>query len=314
MKVSVAVPARNEEATIERLIDSLVAQTHLPDEIVIADGGSTDQTVDVARRYEARGVRVLEIGPAYPGRGRNEAIKACRNEWIALIDAGCVADPRWLECLAATAAQLPGWGVVMGDCRPVLTTEWDFAQALVFVGFDAADARFRPKFVASSLLHRTAWERAGGFPEDIRAAEDLIFWQAIEKADVPRLRNPEAAVFWRMASGPRAVFRRMRLYSTHHMAAGLARTWHSRVMLMDTAGIALLLASIKWPVALALLAAGAAARVLRTIARQSGNIADAPARAFDPVRCVRVGWLLAVSDAATWMGALDYALKGVPKR
>src|SRR5262245_58967189 len=135
MKVSVVAPVRNEETTVEALIDSLLAQTCAPDEIVLADGGSTDATVAVARRYADRGIRVMEIGPAYPGRGRNEGIRMGRNDWIALIDAGCVADPGWLENLVRVARDLGERpSAVFGEYLPVVETEWEAAQALAFVG------------------------------------------------------------------------------------------------------------------------------------------------------------------------------------
>ncbi len=46
MKVSVIATVLNEGQAIERLLESLAAQTRPPDEVVIADGGSTDETVE----------------------------------------------------------------------------------------------------------------------------------------------------------------------------------------------------------------------------------------------------------------------------
>src|SRR5262249_42801978 len=156
---------------IGQLLESLLAQTHKPDEIVIADGGSVDATVAVARRFADRGVRVLEIGAAYPGRGRNEAIRACKNDWIALIDAGCVALAGWLESLLAARSALGDEaGVVFGEFRPCLQDEWDVAQALTFMSIPDRRTGLHPPSIASSLIHRTAWEKAGGFPEHLRAA------------------------------------------------------------------------------------------------------------------------------------------------
>ena len=147
-----------------RALDSLLAQTVAPDEIVLADGGSTDGTVALARSYADRGVRLLEIGPAYPGRGRNAAIRAARNDWVALIDGGCEAEPSWLENLVASREVLgPEPGVVFGDCRPRLADEWDVAQALAFIGPRDPLTGVRPRFVPSSLLHRAVWRTSAAF-------------------------------------------------------------------------------------------------------------------------------------------------------
>lgn len=313
MRVSVAVPARNEERALGFLLDSLLAQTVPPDEIVLADGGSTDATVAVAGRYGGRGVRVLEIGPAYPGRGRNEAIRAARNEWVALVDAGCVAEPGWLENLLASRDRLgSSVGVVFGDYKPDLATEWDVAQALAFVSPPDPSTGLRPPSIASSLIHRDVWEQVGGFPEHLRAAEDLLFIQRLEAARVPIARSPGAVVRWRLAPGPAAVFRRFRLYSAHHLAAGLFGSWHARVMAMDGAALLLGTVGVVWSPSLLALAVGAIARIARSASRRRGNIGDR--MPFRPDRLFRVALLLLLADVATWVGVLDYALGREPSR
>ena len=122
VKVSLVVPVRNEAATIEELVDSIAGQTRPPDEVVIVDGGSLDGTAGRARAatHDDGTVRVIEAGPATPGRGRNVGIAAARHEWIALTDAGIRLDPRWLEELLAAAARNPSAGVVYGNYEPVI--------------------------------------------------------------------------------------------------------------------------------------------------------------------------------------------------
>lgn len=311
MKVSVTVPVRDEEAALGCLIDSLLAQTRVPDEIVLADGGSTDGTVVLARAYEGRGVRLLEIGPAFPGRGRNRAIEAARHEWVALIDAGCVADPRWLESLLKSLSE-SGERVraVFGCYEPRIRTEWDVAQALALVPPADPASGCRTPSTASALLHRSAWQQVGGFPEDLRAAEDLVFFERLAAARVPSTWCPEAVVLWSLAPTPGAVFRRLRVYSAHHLAAGLSGTWHLRVMLMDVAALVLTLACFFWPPAALLLVAGVVARVARTIRRGRSNVPAASA--LRPDRLVRVAALLLLADLAAGAGLLDRLRGRVP--
>lgn len=305
--VSVVVPARNEERSLPSLLDALLAQSLQPDEVVVADGGSADDTLAVARGFGARGVRILELGPAYPGRGRNAGIEAAGNEWIALIDAGCVPDPGWLEhLLRARDAADRAVQVVFGDYDPVIRDEWSVAIGLAILPpRDVSGCR--PPFIASSLVHRSAWQAAGGFPEHLRAAEDLLFFQRLESAGVRAVRSPEAIIRWEMAAGPGAVFRRLRLYSAHHLAAGLWRTWHGRVLAMDAAAIALAGACCLWPAAGAALLAAALARLLKTVASRRNSVPGLSSLgAFRPDRLVRAGFLLLVADAATWAGAVDF--------
>jgi len=107
MRVSVICTVLNEGESIRRLMGSLAAQTRQPDEIVIVDGGSRDNTVAVIEEYAAPScatylpVRVLVESGANISRGRNVAIQAAKGEIIASVDAGVWLEPCWLEKLIA---------------------------------------------------------------------------------------------------------------------------------------------------------------------------------------------------------------------
>ena len=68
MKASIVIPALNEERRLGGLLSDLAAQIRPPDEVLVVDAGSTDGTVEVARRF--RRVEVLEATPPV-ARGRN---------------------------------------------------------------------------------------------------------------------------------------------------------------------------------------------------------------------------------------------------
>jgi glycosyltransferase involved in cell wall biosynthesis len=301
-RISVAVPARDEERSLAALLDSLLLQTRLPAEILIADGGSSDGTVSLAKRYAEQGVRVLELGSAYPGRGRNAAAAAARHEWVAFVDAGCVADPSWLEALAR-ASEAGDAAIVYGGYEPVLRTEWDMAQALAFLPPLAAVTGVRGPSTASLLVRRSAWNTLGGFREDLRAAEDLLFFERVEAAQLTVAWAPGAVVRWSLAPSPQAVYRRLRLYSRHHLAAGLFRTWHRRVFAMDAVAVAWLGLALWQPLWLLPLALAALLRLGRTVWRRRRNV---PGGAFRPSRLLRVTALLVVADAAAWVGLVDF--------
>jgi hypothetical protein len=304
VKVSVVIPARNEEASLPSLLDSLLNQTVPPAEILVADGGSSDRTIEVAASYADRGVRVLQLGPAYPGRGRNAGAAVACSDWIAFIDAGCEADRGWIDALTAEVWATPAEpAIVFGSYDVLLAGEWERAQALTYVPPVDPATGCRPASIASCLVHRVAWEAAGRFREDLRAAEDLLFFEGVTAARVPVRRSARAMITWRLPAGPRGVFRRFRLYSAHHLAAGMSRTWHRRVMTMDGAAVVLALGAVVVPNVLVLLVLGAIARVLKTVLTRAGNIA--PASPWRPDRLARVAWLLLLADVATWAGALD---------
>ena len=222
---------------------------------------------------------------------------------MALIDAGCTADPRWLEELLRARDAAPGVEVVWGHYEPRLPDEWAVAQALTLVSPLDPVTGSRPPFVASCLLHRRAWEAAGTFPEHLRAAEDLLFFEKVRELGLGVALAPGARIRWSLAPGPLLAFRRMRLYSAHHLAAGLGRTWHHHVMAIDAVLLGLLAAALAWTPA-GLLALGLmAARLLKTVAVRASAVA--PRFAYRPDRLARAAVLLALADAAVWLGWLD---------
>jgi glycosyltransferase involved in cell wall biosynthesis len=80
--ISVIIPTKNEEAFLPRLLKSLQAQTRRPDEVIIADAGSTDRTCEIARSF---GARVVEGG--LPGVGRNKGAEAAKGDMLVFFDA-----------------------------------------------------------------------------------------------------------------------------------------------------------------------------------------------------------------------------------
>ena len=100
MNVSVIVTVKNEGEAIRPLLDSLVRQTRPADEVVVCDGGSTDETPAILAEYEGRlPLRVIVAPGSNISQGRNQAIAAAAGPIIAATDAGVVLSPDWLEAI-----------------------------------------------------------------------------------------------------------------------------------------------------------------------------------------------------------------------
>ena len=89
--VSVIIPAYNSENFIRRAIDSVLAQTHPAEEIIVVDDGSTDNTREIVQSYGPP-VQYVHQANAGPGAARNAGIQAAKVEWIAFLD----SDDEWL--------------------------------------------------------------------------------------------------------------------------------------------------------------------------------------------------------------------------
>ena len=87
MKIALVIPVKNESKTIGKLLDSILAQEVSPDEVIIVDAGSTDNTLEIVKHYQSRikSLRLFNIGDAFPGKGRNEGVKRsnlCIIQWV----------------------------------------------------------------------------------------------------------------------------------------------------------------------------------------------------------------------------------------
>lgn len=96
MRVSVIVPAYNEEESIGACLESLGKQTHKDVEIIVVDDSSTDRTVEIA---ESMGAKVLKQDHRGPGLARNLGAEHATGEIVSFLDADMTFAPEFLECL-----------------------------------------------------------------------------------------------------------------------------------------------------------------------------------------------------------------------
>ncbi len=304
MQISLVIPVKNEEESLSALISSIRQQTRPPDEIILVDGGSTDQTVNIARKLIAGDsrFRVVEAGDATPGKGRNIGITAARHEWIALTDAGISLEPTWLERLIEVVERDASTDVVYGNYEPVISSFFERCAALSY----ATPKQQRPggwiraPFIASSLMRRDVWKSVGGFP-DLRAAEDMIFVERIRQHGFNVGWAPAATVWWQMQPSLGRTFRRFVVFSRYNVWAGWQRYWHysvARNYLVGLFFVVLALTHSLWWLGVLLLAS--LARVARSIwERREGR---GVIWLLNPIQFVTVGVILLTIDAATFIG------------
>ena len=309
-RVAVVIPARDEEATIGPLLDSLLAQSRPPDEIIVVDAGSTDAT---AARVESRAggrvpVQLIRGERSYPGTARNQGVRSTDTDFVAFTDAGIQVDPKWLERLVERIINDPEVDVVYGSYEPVLESYFQECAALAYIPAPTAgpDGPIRGPSLASSLVRRSVWERVGGFPP-FRAAEDLIFMDAVERSGARIAFAPGAVVHWQIPAGWRTTLRRFTLYSKHNLVAGRGRYWHMGVLRQYIAVLLSLAIAIYYPIFLLAPPLWLLARVGRTLWRK--RRAFPISRPLNPLRWIMVAAILLLLDFATLAGSCAYALE-----
>jgi len=307
VKVSLVVPVKNEADSIECLISSVAGQTRRPDEMIIVDGGSEDGTPEifeewVNRRSLSDWGRIVRVDEATPGKGRNIGVANAKYDWIAFTDAGIRVEQTWLERLIAVAEGDDQIDVVYGSYEPAQATLFERCAALAYVAPKRlrAGRLMRGPVIPSSLIRREVWEGVGGFP-DLRAAEDLIFMEAVESKGYKIAWAPQAVVWWRMPPTLRDVFRRFALYSIHNVRISRQYDWHYGVSRQYLAWIIFAVLALVWsgwfwlgPLI------GYGARVAKGIwARREGR---GLLWAINPIQFALVATVLLTVDAAMFAG------------
>ncbi len=235
-RVSVVATVYNESASIDALLDSLRRQTRRPDEIIVVDGGSRDDTLIRLKRHRQRGdlpLRAWSLPGCNIAAGRNAAIAAAAGPIVAVVDAGVRLEDNWLEAITAPfekgsarfereSAPDVVSGFFVADPRTL------FERALGAVTLPRLEEIDPDTFQPSSrsvAFRRDAWARVGGYPEWLDYCEDLAFDFRLRDAGCRFVMRPDALVHFRPRPTLRAFFRQ---YYRYARGDGKADLWPAR--------------------------------------------------------------------------------------
>lgn len=223
--LSVIIPCYNAADTLGEQLEALAAQAwDGPWEVIVADNGSRDGSLQVAERYRGRlpGLQVLDASARRGGAfARNEAARAARGAWLAFVDADDVVAPGWLAAIGAALAT-----------QPFVASRFDFERLNRdswvgrIGGGHQADGLQRISY-PPHLLHsggcgigvwRTLHEQVGGFDEELPRLMDTDYCFRIQlQCAVELAFVPEATVYIRSRDSLRGMFRQIReraIYNT----------------------------------------------------------------------------------------------------
>lgn len=116
--ISVIIPVYQVERYLERCLDSVLAQTLLPAEIILVDDGSTDRGGEICDAYAAKDARIQVIHQQNAGLGlaRNSGLTAAQGEYVAFLDSDDYVRPDLYERLYHEAKRLGLDFVGSGEC------------------------------------------------------------------------------------------------------------------------------------------------------------------------------------------------------
>lgn len=269
MRVSLICTVLNEERSIASLLDSILAQSRLPDEVIIVDGGSRDWTLETLRSYQDRlPLRVLVEPGCNISQGRNRAVRAATGQVIASTDAGVRLSPHWLEALMEVLDREPRPAVACGFfvADPQGAFETALGATVLPELEDIDPARFLPSSRSVAFL-REAWQTVGGYPEWLDYCEDLVFDMKLRKAGYAFAWAPTALAHFRPRPSLAAFLRQYYRYARGDGKADLWRRRHAIRYAAYLLGAAAIVAGFWQPWVWSLPLAGAAAYVYRPYRR-----------------------------------------------
>lgn len=216
----------NEQNTISQLLESLVVQTISPDEVVIVDGGSTDNTVKIVRNWINKHSDIKIILIQKKGNrsvGRNEAIRNASADIILVSDAGCILDKRWVENVISPFND-KSIDIVSGYYE--LNAETVFEKSLapyVLVPADKVDPNHFLPASRSCAFRKQTWKLLGGYPEEYSHNEDYVFAKKMEKKGLNIFFQKNAIVYWKPRSNIRDAFIMFYRFAFGDAEAGIFR-------------------------------------------------------------------------------------------
>lgn len=159
MSVGVVIPVRDGERYLGEAVESVLAQTHSPSDVVVIDDGSADGTVELAQRFAPR-VRCLSQTAAGIGAARNRGVAEVGGDLLAFLDADDTWPAQRLERQLAALSTDPRPDLVFGHMEQFVSPELDAAVRSRFVCPEAP----QPAALANTMLvPRPVFERVGPF-------------------------------------------------------------------------------------------------------------------------------------------------------
>jgi biofilm PGA synthesis N-glycosyltransferase PgaC len=220
-KISVIIPARNEEATIPLLLNALQLQSYPKEllEIIVIDDHSEDKTADIIREY--KNVKLLHLQDdvinSYKKKTIETGIAAATGELIVTTDADCIPSSEWLKVIAAFEEENHAVFIaapVVINCNSSIVQIFQALDFMVLQGITGA-AVYKKKLTmcngANLAYERKVFYEVNGFNgvDHIASGDDMLLMHKIWKkypARIHYLKSKEATVATQPVSGWKEFF------------------------------------------------------------------------------------------------------------
>jgi len=184
-EISIVTPLYNKEKYIKETIDSVIAQKFEDWEMLIIDNGSTDSSLEIAKKFQDPRIHILSCLKRGPGAARNHGIKKASGRWIQFLDADDILLPEHLNKQLAISKNHPQADIIVSCWQVFLDSDPDNRILHKPNGFGES-----VECLLNSSIAYTAWAPHAAiikssmfsddylWPEELDRflAEDTAFW------------------------------------------------------------------------------------------------------------------------------------------
>lgn len=224
---SLVITVLNEEKTILPLLQSIIRLTKKPEEVIIVDGFSTDNTfkkINEFRQKYSKKIRIKVFRKKVNRPvGRNLGIEKARGGIIAITDAGCVLDKKWLSKIVEPLED-ESVDVVSGYYKALHPSPFEkCVAAYTLIMPDRINPKNFLPSARSMALRKSVWKKSGGFPKNFPLNEDYVFAHKLKKMRVKFYFTKKAIVFWKPRENILKAFLMFYFFALGDSIAGIFR-------------------------------------------------------------------------------------------
>lgn len=204
--ISIIIPAKDAEETIEKCINSIFSINYSNYEVIVVDDGSQDSTLKILERYKDK-FKILKTNSKGPSYARNIGVINCKGEFVVFVDADCLLDENLLRELWRCFEKFPE-AVSCGGIQKLPSDSTEFERKIFLfmkrTGFisdymrTAKDERIIEVNHNASccvMYRKDIFLKEDGFLEGLWPGEDVELDYRLKKKGYKIYFNPKAIVY-----------------------------------------------------------------------------------------------------------------------
>jgi glycosyltransferase involved in cell wall biosynthesis len=192
--VSVVIPAYNAERYLPEALASVFSQSHVPDEIIVVDDGSTDGAEELVRKH-GNSIRFLKQPHRGAGATRNLGVESANGEYISFLDADDIWLPEKLSAQLDLLRTRPNVDMVFGRVRQFISPELDEA---VKSSMDCPEEPMPGYHPGTMLMRKDIFLRVGGFETRLNVGEFIEWYLRAVEAGLQSIMLPDVVMCRRL--------------------------------------------------------------------------------------------------------------------